>query len=199
MSEIIQHTSQTVRSGEEVSLQAVAAFNSIAKGVSEISGKLIQINDASREQELGVRQTSAALTQMNEATASNSAVARENATLGVSLRTQVERLVSVGRAVNYVVMGSENTRGDDVVDQKRMSRIDRILSHSDGQSGKLISIESAREGLGVESKSSDDIKRELAASILNKSISGRELLESEVEQGSSGRGFSRRDHDKLAS
>lgn len=181
VSEIIAHTSETVREGEHVSQQAVSAFTGIAKGVSEISGKLSQINDASKEQELGIRQTSTALTQMNEATAANSAVARENAALGLSLRTQVDRLLNVGRAMAYVVNGAAKEAGEHTSEKRRMSRFDQILASDQVEQDKVISLQTYREGLAAEASGFDETKRDLAVNILTKAMGRRDQLPHDLE------------------
>ena len=199
VTEIIDHTSKTVHSGEQVSQQAVEAFNSIAKGISEISSKLIQINDAAKEQELGVRQTSTALTQMNEATAANSAAARENAGLGINLKTQVERLVSVGRAMNYVVIGVEQAGNGDNNDGHRMSRVDRILAGSLGESANVIPLHGYHESRHPDFHGSEESKQQLAASIMGKLMTARDGYPEDSSESQATNELGKHDQQRMAS
>ncbi|MCX6126191.1 MAG: methyl-accepting chemotaxis protein [Proteobacteria bacterium] len=66
--DIIAGTSNSIKSGEKVSEKSVSAFRQISTSVEDISNKLEEINAATKELELGVSQTSSALSLMSEST-----------------------------------------------------------------------------------------------------------------------------------
>ncbi len=125
VSDIISSTSETVKSGEYVCKHAVENFTTIANSINEITEKLGTIEEASKEQEIGVQQTSAALNQMNRETLKNNHLAGENSNLSENLKTQVKKLVAIQSALNFVLNGKENTNKK----QRKMflSEVEKIL------------------------------------------------------------------------
>jgi methyl-accepting chemotaxis protein len=102
---IVDGTSNAVKGGEHICRNAVQMFALISESIGEISDKVGQIDIATKEQETGIRQTSAALAQMNSATTSTSHVARDNAHLGTLLLKQCDRMVSATSLLNTTIYG----------------------------------------------------------------------------------------------
>ena len=107
VSEIINSTSETVKSGEYVCQHAVESFTNIANSISNISEKLANIEEASKEQEIGVQQTSNALNQMNRESIKNNGLSIKNSDLSLNLKEQVNKLVLIKKALNFVLTGTE--------------------------------------------------------------------------------------------
>jgi methyl-accepting chemotaxis protein len=101
--EIISTTSDSIQSGRTVSEKTSEVFNQLARSLGEISEKIEEINVASKEQELGVTQTSAALSQMNHATASANTMAQTNATISRELSQQANELSVIGNHLRKVI------------------------------------------------------------------------------------------------
>jgi methyl-accepting chemotaxis protein len=102
---IVEGTSESVKGGETTCKTAVKMFASISHSIGDISEKVSQIDIATKEQEAGIRQTSAALAQMNVATTSTSQVARDNAHLGGLLLRQCDRVKGVTNLLTITVFG----------------------------------------------------------------------------------------------
>ena len=105
--EIINHIASSIDDGEEVSEKSANAFKQIAKAITSISDKIEQISVASREQEAGIRQTSAALAEMNQTTATTNEVAQKNAILGRTVAKQAAALETIDHAMTVVVLGAK--------------------------------------------------------------------------------------------
>jgi methyl-accepting chemotaxis protein len=85
VSGIVDHLAARVKEGMTVSEDVRKSFSEIGEGIHEISHALNQVSEASREQLLGIEQTSRAMDQMNATTEDN----RRNAEQIFDLATQV--------------------------------------------------------------------------------------------------------------
>jgi hypothetical protein len=101
--EIISTTSDSIQSGRKVSEKTSEVFNQLASSLGEISDKIEEINVASKEQELGVSQTSAALSQMNHATGTANTMAQKNASMSRELSQQANELSVIGNHLRKVI------------------------------------------------------------------------------------------------
>jgi methyl-accepting chemotaxis protein len=126
VSQIVGNTDDSIRAGQGVTHEAIKTFDKISKSMTVISERVGQINEATREQETGVKQTSMAMNQMNETTARNSSIARENASLSENLKHQSLKLTKIGSAMNFVVLGYQ---GEKKVKPKKISPIDALLGN----------------------------------------------------------------------
>jgi methyl-accepting chemotaxis protein len=123
---ILESTTESVQNGQDVSSQAILTFNEISRSVSDIVDKIRQIHEATKEQEIGVKQTSDAMNHLSMSTHKNNTLSKENASLSEVLKFQAERIERVALAMNYVVMGSDNIA--DLSKKSRSSKLDMILT-----------------------------------------------------------------------
>jgi hypothetical protein len=163
VSDIISSTSDTVRSGEYVCKHAVENFTTIANSINEITEKLGTIEEASKEQEIGVQQTSAALNQMNRETLKNNHLAGENSNLSDNLKTQVKKLVAIQNALNFVLNGKEN-------EQKKhrkmfLSEVEKILLQEQQNTSNYLK---SKNKSAEEDSSLLSTKKKLASSLIEK-------------------------------
>ncbi len=128
VSHILDSTADSVRNGQTVCNEALETFDTISKAITSISEKVDQINEATREQETGVKQTSTAMTNINQATISNNEASQDNAIMAERLKTQANRLIRIGRAMNFVVLGTEQTVNRAKAESQ--SSLDLILGES---------------------------------------------------------------------
>lgn len=128
--EIVDETGAAIFAGGQASNRSMEAFERISKSVVQISDKIDQISSASKEQELGVSQTTAALNQMNQATYSTSSLAASNAQLGTKILAHSNDLKRINRGMHYLVAGT------DQVEPRRAplrSTLSRILGEQEGE------------------------------------------------------------------
>lgn len=163
VSDIISSTSETVKSGEYVCKHAVENFTTIANSINEITEKLDTIEEASKEQEIGVQQTSAALNQMNRETLKNNHLAGENSNLSDNLKTQVKKLVAIQNALNFVLNGKEN-------EQKKhrkmfLSEVEKILLQEQQNTSNYLK---SKNKSSEEDSSLLSTKKKLASTLIEK-------------------------------
>jgi methyl-accepting chemotaxis protein len=108
VSAIVGSTDESVKIGQQVANEAIRSFEMISKSILSISERVNQINEATREQEIGVKQTSLAMGQMNQATADNNALANTNATLSDHIKLESEKISSIGTIIGRVLMGQSD-------------------------------------------------------------------------------------------
>lgn len=108
VSKIVEDTQRRVSEGQSVSRQAMATFASIAKEIYNISSQIQGINDATREQELGVRQTSIAMEEMDRATQRNSDNAGKAARAVEDMSYEIVELKKVEEELKAMVYGGQH-------------------------------------------------------------------------------------------
>lgn len=123
---IIEETGSNVSRGEVVCGRATKLFEEISGSLEEMTEKVQQINEAAREQEIGVKQTTLAIDQLSQATSVNNSVAQENTVMCASLQEQSRKLTRIGRALNKIVTG--DAHGDS--GRLKSHGVDRILDGS---------------------------------------------------------------------
>jgi len=107
VSKIVEDTQRRVSEGQSVSRQAMATFASIAKEIYNISSQIQGINDATREQELGVRQTSIAMEEMDRATQRSSDNAGKAARAVEDMSYEIVELKKVEEELKAMVFGGQ--------------------------------------------------------------------------------------------
>lgn len=128
---VVTDTASSVREGEKSCGKASEAFEAISKSLATICDKVEQISVATKEQEGGVAQTSAALSQMNQASTSTNTLAQGNAKLGSEIAQSASNLKLVDRGMTYLVSGGDPTTGSMRAGRNRKSPVDEILTGSD--------------------------------------------------------------------
>lgn len=123
-SQIIEVTQARSRESQEVSNEAIAAFSDIAAGIQAINERLRSVDQATREQELGIKQISSAMDQMDQTTQRNSSVSAETSAFAKTLGSQSERTYRVMRAIRALVLGRDEMRK---VRPKDLDIVDRLI------------------------------------------------------------------------
>nr|WP_283163664.1 methyl-accepting chemotaxis protein [Brenneria tiliae] len=90
--ELIDHSVQTVETGNRLVEQAGSSILEIVGGVRKVSDLVSEISAASQEQSLGIDQVNVAVTQMEQTTLQNAALVNEAAAATQSLQQQAEQL-----------------------------------------------------------------------------------------------------------
>lgn len=95
VAQIVRDTSQAIQQGSNVSSSSVSTFKDILGSVDAISRKVIEISQATREQELGVQQTMAAAEQLNVSTSDTNQAAHQSVQFAESLQERAQDLFGV--------------------------------------------------------------------------------------------------------
>lgn len=105
VNEIVRNTSERVQVGRSVTEQALKNFKEIAHEVELISSRIANISTASREQELGIVQTTQAMRELNKTTELNNQVAQNSSATSHVLRTEIKALHSIARSISESIVG----------------------------------------------------------------------------------------------
>lgn len=93
--ELVEMTSQRVSDGQIVSKEALAIFNELSRETNQITKQIQRISEATREQQVGVQQTSTAMNQMDQAAQRNSLLAGDTLRSASDLSEQSRKLTSI--------------------------------------------------------------------------------------------------------
>jgi methyl-accepting chemotaxis protein len=105
VAQILASTQESIVSGQSVVGDALESFEAITSAMNHINEKVQQIFEATREQEIGVKQTSDALAELNRATSAQSLLASRNTKLSEHLKQQGYHLRRIERAMSFVIAG----------------------------------------------------------------------------------------------
>jgi predicted nucleic acid-binding protein len=95
VSEIVEMTHQRVSDGQAVSKEALAVFHEISRETSQMTKQIQRISEATREQQIGVQQTSTAMNQMDQAAQRNSLLAGDTLRSASDLSEQSRKLTNI--------------------------------------------------------------------------------------------------------
>ena len=112
-----------------MSADALATFGEIASNIAGISEKIRGINEATQEQEVGVKQTSIAMTKMDEYSQRNNIVAIQVSAAARGIQSESNRLFRIMQASRVLVLGSEALREST---SRSSDIIDALIGDSDG-------------------------------------------------------------------
>jgi hypothetical protein len=107
VNEIVEMTHQRVSDGLTVSKEALAIFNEISRDTKEITKQIQRISEATREQTIGVHQTSTAMNQMDQAAQRNSLLAGDTLRNASGLSEQSRKLATIMRELLGLVSAHE--------------------------------------------------------------------------------------------
>jgi len=110
---ILESTQERVSEGQTVSADALATFGEIAKTIDGIAEQIRGINEATLEQEIGVKQTSKAMVQMDEHSQRNNVMSQQVAASASEIEREADRLFRVMQACQVLVFGSKVLRSKD--------------------------------------------------------------------------------------
>lgn len=108
--EIVENTANRVTEGRDVSSTALNTFDEIAREVFTISSQIQSVNDATREQELGIQQTQKAMAKMDLHTQGSSVIADEASNAASHLMLQSVELNSIIARMQELVFGTNEKR-----------------------------------------------------------------------------------------
>jgi uncharacterized coiled-coil DUF342 family protein len=108
VAQIIETTQHRVNEGQQVSKEALATFNEIATGIQGMSERIIGIGQATREQDLGIKQISIAMNEMDMTTQRNSVVSAKTSELSRILSEHGYQVNRVMQAMKTLVRGNLN-------------------------------------------------------------------------------------------
>lgn len=109
VSEIVEMTHQRVSDGQAVSKEALAIFHEISRETGQITKQIQRISEATREQQIGVQQTSTAMNQMDQAAQRNSLLAGDTLRSASDLSEQSRKLTNIMRGLLSLISAR---RGD---------------------------------------------------------------------------------------
>jgi|GEM_PF-6473390 hemerythrin-like metal-binding protein len=108
VAEILASTRESIDSGQEVVRDALESFEAITTAMNQINDKVQQIFEATREQEMGVQQTSDALGELSRTTSEHSGIAYHQTQLSDHLKQQGFQLKRIERAMSFVISGQDS-------------------------------------------------------------------------------------------
>lgn len=107
VTELVEMTHQRVSDGLAVSKEALAIFSEISRDTNQITKQIQRISEATREQTIGVHQTSTAMNQMDQAAQRNSLLAGDTLRSASGLSEQSQKLASIMRGLLALTSGRE--------------------------------------------------------------------------------------------
>lgn len=102
---ILHVTKDRVSEGKDVTSDAQQAFLQIAEDINTMTGVIQQISDATREQEVGVRQISTAMAQIDKATQNSQHSVGTTSESSTNLVEQSEKLDGVAKEIEILIKG----------------------------------------------------------------------------------------------
>ena len=111
-SAIIERNLQLSRNGVQSSTIISNALREISSKNNEVNALVAQVSDASREHLDGIGQMHYALSQMEDITQSNAAVAEENSAAAFELEAQAHELGRVQHTLDVILHGKETSSSD---------------------------------------------------------------------------------------
>lgn len=119
--QIVEITRARSQDGQEVSKRAQKTFDDIAQEIKGITSQIESVNDAAREQENGVQQTTVAMNKLDEATTRSARMGEQVSTSADNLSDQSRRMNQIMRATMLLVQGNVNEaaggKRSDIVDE----------------------------------------------------------------------------------
>jgi methyl-accepting chemotaxis protein len=107
---IIDKNITLANSGNQISCDVSESLESIADQFSNLERLISEINAASEEQNVGVRQINEAVSQIEKSTQSNAATSEESAASAAMLRELINDLEGVYHDIHAVVNGAASSR-----------------------------------------------------------------------------------------
>jgi len=137
VTEIVEMTHQRVSDGLAVSKEALTIFNEISRDTSQITKQIQRISEATREQTIGVHQTSTAMNQMDQAAQRNSLLAGDTLRNASGLSEQSRKLATIMRGLLALVSAQGTTDESASVGRSQTARGATQVFEVDEQSRPL--------------------------------------------------------------
>ncbi len=106
VNKILGLTKERVEEGKKVTAEAKESFHQISEDISTMANVIQQISEATREQEIGVRQISTAMANIDKATQKSQVAVANAKESSINLVNQSEKLDVTAKDVETLVKGS---------------------------------------------------------------------------------------------
>ncbi len=164
--QIVEITRARSQDGQEVSKRAQKTFDDIAQEIKGITSQIESVNDAAREQENGVQQTTVSMNKLDEATTRSARMGEAVSVAADNLSEQSRRMNQIMRATMLLVQGtaedSRGGRGGDFVEELINGPRKKTMTAKDSENEKEVEkilTETAAHGKAV---AGADIKKGLS-------------------------------------
>ncbi|APJ03309.1 HAMP domain-containing methyl-accepting chemotaxis protein [Silvanigrella aquatica] len=108
VNKILGLTKERVDEGKKVTAEAQESFLKISEDISTMASVIQQISDATKEQEIGVKQISTAMSQIDKATQKSQTAVSSTAESASSLVEQADKLDKTAKDISVLVLGNSN-------------------------------------------------------------------------------------------
>ena len=106
VNKILGLTKERVDGGKKVTAEAQESFHLISEDISTMANVILQISDATREQEIGVRQISTAMSNIDKATQKSQVAVTSTSESSTDLVSQSERLDNIAKNIELLIKGN---------------------------------------------------------------------------------------------
>lgn len=103
--QILNQTLNKVSEGQQKTKFVSESFLNIVTGINEINGKMTQIADATREQEIGVKQISQAINQLDMLAMKNNSESEKSLAVVEEITEQSKGLMGISDKTELVIHG----------------------------------------------------------------------------------------------
>lgn len=105
VNKILELTKERVNEGKKVTADALESFHEISGDISTMTSVIQQISDATREQDIGVRQISLAMSNIDKATQKSQNAVNSTSESSSDLVSQSEKLDSTANYIGLLIKG----------------------------------------------------------------------------------------------
>jgi methyl-accepting chemotaxis protein len=106
VTKILELTKERVDEGKNVTAKAQGSFHNISENIATMANVLQQIADAAKEQELGIKQISNAMGQIDKATQNSQHSMGSTSESATELVTQSDKLDQTARDIEFLIKGT---------------------------------------------------------------------------------------------
>jgi methyl-accepting chemotaxis protein len=107
---LVEKSAERVNQGTEIAKRCGDVLVEIVQNTSSVNDRILQISNASQEQECGVREITSAMEQLNQATQQNASASQQSASAASELSAQAESLRSSVADLESLIRGAGNER-----------------------------------------------------------------------------------------
>lgn len=127
--QIVDITRVRSTEGQDVSKRAQKTFDEISQEIKTITTQIESVNDAAREQENGVQQTSVSMSKLDESTTRSARMGEQISSAAESLGEQSRRMGQIMKATILIVQGSKGEKEvrkkvdyiEDIIDDREVT------------------------------------------------------------------------------
>jgi methyl-accepting chemotaxis protein len=105
VNKILDLTKDRVAGGKKITAEAEETFNSISDSIQSLAGVMNQIAEATREQEVGIRQISTAMSQIDTVTQKSQETSNSTTDASIQIALQSEKIDLTSKIIESLVNG----------------------------------------------------------------------------------------------